>query len=134
MWSPGAFHKLSLTNPPDQHNVLQLTGTLNQFPCFPLTTTVVTLTVTTDDTTTGQVQQEHHSQGQENSPQQSPAPSPNSISPVSNPPDNTKEEQLGPLVSALSFSTAPGKLPEPLLSTHVSASSKKESGQANISI
>ena len=125
MWSSGAFQQLSLTNPPGQHNVLQLTVTPNQFADFPRLQLWPLQQLPTDAANTGQVQRECHSQGQENSPQQSLAASSNYISPVSNPPDNTKEEQPDPLVSTLSFSMAPGKLLEPLLSMHVSASIKK---------
>ena len=92
---------------------------------FPPTTTVAIPTVPASTVTKGPVQQEHQSQGQQSSPHQSPSASSSSASPVSNPPDNTVEEQPDPLISALSFLTAQGKLPEPLLSMHVSASIKK---------
>ena len=49
----------------------------------------------------------------------------NSASSISNPPDNGKKDEADPLVSALSFSMASGKIHEPLHSMHVSASIKK---------
>ena len=106
MWSPGAFHQLSPTNPTGQHTISQPAGTPNQFLDFLPTTTVATSTVTASTATTGPVQQDHLSQGQLSSPHWSPSASSNSTSPVSNPPDNTEEEQPDPLVSALSFLTA----------------------------
>ena len=125
MWLPGAFHQLSLTNPTGQHTISHPAGTPNQFGGFLPTTTVATPTVPASTATTGPVQQEHQSQKQQSSPHWSPSAPSNSASPVANPPDNTEEEQLDPLVSALSFLTAPGKLPEPLPSMHVSALIKK---------
>ena len=106
MWSPGAFHQLSLTNPTGQHTISQPTGTPNQFGGFLLTTTVATPTGPASTATTGPVQQEHQSEGQKSSPHWSPSASSKSTSPVSNPPDNTEEEQLDPLVSVLSFSNS----------------------------
>ena len=67
MWSPGAFHQFSLTNPTGQHTISQPAGT-NQFEGFPPVTTVATPTVPTSTTTTGPAQQEHQSQGQQSSP------------------------------------------------------------------
>ena len=103
---------------------LSLQGLLISLGASP-TTTVATPTVPASMATTGLVQQEHQSQGQQSSPHRFPSASSNSASPVSNPPDNTEDEQLDSLVSALSFSTAPGKLLDPLLSMHVSVSIKK---------
>ena len=119
------FHQLSPTNSIGQHTVSHTAGTMNQFVGFPPATTMVTPTVSTSTVMTGLAQQEHQYQGQQSSPHWSPSASSNSFSPASNPSDNTDEEQPDPLVSALSFSTAPGKLPAPLLSMHVSASIKK---------
>ena len=125
MWSPGAIHQLSPTNPTGQHTISQTAGMPNQFVGFLSTTIMATSTVTASTATTAPVQQEHQSQEKLSPPYQSPSASSNSASPVSNPPDNTEEEQLDPLFSTLSFLTAPGKLPEPLLSMHVSVSIKK---------
>ena len=61
-----------------------------------------------------------------NSPRRSSMSSSTLASPVLNPLENAEDEQPDPLVSALSFSTAPGKSSEPLLSMHVSNSSKKQ--------
>ena len=44
-------------------------------------------------------------------------------------PDNTEDEQLDPLVSALSFLTAPGKVPEPYFLCMYQHQLRKESGQ-----
>ena len=57
MWSPGAFHQLSLTNPTGQHTISQPAGTPNQFGDFPPPTTVATPTVPISTATTGPVQQ-----------------------------------------------------------------------------
>ena len=86
--------------------------------------TPTALAVTSAPASTGTVQHDQLADDVSTSPHWSPSVSPNSVSPVSNPLDTT-EEQPDPLVSALSFLTAPGKTPEPLLSMHVSASIKK---------
>ena len=136
MWSPRAFHQLSLTSPTGQHTISQTAGVSNQFVGFPPTTTMATSRVTASTATTEPVQQEHQSQEQLNPPHWAPSASSNSTSPVSNPPDNTEEEQPDPLISALSFSTAPGYLPEQnlyFLCMYLHPL-RKESGQASMSI
>ena len=68
------------------------------------------------------------------SPQSLPTPLTNSASLVLTPPHNAEEEEADPLVSALSFTTAPGNKNGPLLSMHVSALIKKEFGLTNMLI
>ena len=108
MWSPGAFHQLSLTNPAGQPTFTHPSVMPNKFLGHPSTTTPATSTVTSAPASIGTVQHNQLANDVPTSPHQSPSVSPNSASPVSNPPDTTEEEQPDPLVSALSFSTAPG--------------------------
>ena len=125
MWLPGAFHQLSPTNPAGQPIFPNPSAIPNQFLGHPPTMTSAASTVTSAPASTGTVQHNQLANDVPTSPHQSPSVSPNSESPVSNPPDTTEEKQPDPLVSALSFSMAPGKTPEPSLSMHVSASIKK---------
>ena len=125
MWSPGAFHQLSPANQANQATIHQPPVAPNQFPGYSSVTTPANSTVTTASMTAGIMQHGQPATEASNLSQQSPSTSTNSVSPLSNPPDNGEEDEADPLVSALSFSAAPGKTHEPLLSMHVSASIKK---------
>ena len=125
MWSPGAFHQLSLTNQANQMNIQQIPPAPAHFSGYPPVPAPAIPMVTAASTNTMTRQQPLPTTESSNSTQQSPLTSPNSVSPVSNPLDIGDEEEADPLVSALSFMTAPGKTHEPLLSMHVSASIKK---------
>ena len=123
MWSPGEFHQLTPTNKANQANIHQLPPAPAQFLGYPPVPTQATSMVLTMSTMTMTMYHSQPATEAPNAAQQLPSTLTNFASPVSTPPDLGEEDEADPLVSALSFTTAPGKTREPLLP--MSASIKK---------
>ena len=122
---------MAASNQTTQFNFQHTPANTTQFLGYPLVPTPVTMMVSSISTGLGAVPHSPPATEAQTSSQPSPTALTNSTSLVLTPPQNAEEEEADPLISALSFTTAPGNL---YFQGMCQLRLRKEFGQANMLI